>query len=520
MIRARRAAVPVRGALGVLVALLLWEVMAQALAGSFLLAGPIDVLRHMITHAGLLGRGVMATLQSALLGFLWGNLAAIALAALAILVPPSERPIRILSLVVFCLPLIATGPILRVLYGPGIGPQVTLSALSVFYTTLIPLLAGLRAAPRVWLDLVESYGRGRLTALIEVRAMASVPYLVAGLQIAAPAAFLGALIGEFTGAERGLGVLILQAMRSLDTEATWAIATIAATVSIAGYALAGSVLRPLWSGEPPVLLVPPRASARQSLWPGLATGLALVLAIVLIWAGVMAGFDLNPFFAKRPWDIWTFLVTHPEAMGHRATLFGALAQTLTTVAPGYVAGLVMGAALAVLCMLLPRLAGAVLPFAVTLRAIPIVITAPLIILWLGRDGAGVVTIVAVMIFFPTLIACLHGLRLVPKAVDDVFASYAASSLAVLLHARLPAALPAFFASARIAVPAAVLAATVAEWLATGTGIGNLMALAASTSDYNMLWSAVAALTCVAVAVHALVGLAEQAVFRRYAPEQL
>ncbi|MGZ2255908.1 ABC transporter permease [Roseobacter sp. A03A-229] len=509
-----------RGGLAVLGALAIWELLALALDGSFLLAGPVGVLSHIAEHAALLGRALMATLQSAALGFLWGNLAAITLAVLAILVPPVERPIRILSLVIFCLPLIATGPILRVLYGPGIGPQVTLSALSVFYTTLIPLLAGLRAVPRVWLDLVESYGRGRLTALVEVRAMASLPYLVAGLQIAAPAAFLGALIGEFTGAERGLGVLILQAMRSLDTAATWAIASVAATVSIAGYVLAGQLLRPLWADAPPVLLVPASKPAKAKRVQGVAVALFLVPVILLLWQGAMNAFDLSPFFAKRPADIWAFLATHPEAAAHRATLFGALGQTVATVVPGYFAGLILGAVLAALCILLPRLASAVLPLAVTLRAIPIVTTAPLIILWLGRDGGGVVAIVAVMIFFPTLIACLHGLRLVPKAVVDVFDSYMAGPWNLLIYARVPAALPALFASARIAVPAAVLAATVAEWLATGTGVGNLMALAASTSDYNMLWSSVVALTCVAVVAHALVALAEQAIFRRYAPEQL
>ena len=75
-----------------------------------------------------------------------------------------------LALLVFCLPLVATGPILRVLFGPGDGPQVTLAALAVYYTTFLPLLVGLRAAPASWFDLVRSYGRGRLTELVQVRA--------------------------------------------------------------------------------------------------------------------------------------------------------------------------------------------------------------------------------------------------------------------------------------------------------------------------------------------------------------
>lgn len=506
--------------LSLLCALVAWELAAQALEGQYLLAGPVGVASHAATHAGLLLRALGATLQSAVLGYVFGNLVAIALAAIAILLPASERPVRLLSLVVFCLPLIAVGPILRVLYGPGIGPQVTLSALGVFYTTLIPLLAGLRALPQSWLDLVESYGRGRWMALMHVRAMASVPYLTAGLQIAAPAAFLGAMIGEFTGAERGLGVLALRALRSLDVEATWAIATLAALVSIAAYEAVGRFGRWLSPGAPPVLLVPPPAA--RPVPPGLriAGTIALGLVILFIWQEAMDAFGLHPFFAKRPADIWAFLITGPQSAAARATLLGALGQTLSVAGPGYLAGLATGAGLAVLCILLPRAARTVLPVAVTLRAVPIVTTAPLIVLALGRGPGGVIATVALMIFFPTLIAVQQGLRQAPGPVLDVFRSYSASRLAVLFGARLPAALPALFASARMTLPSAVLAATVAEWLSTGSGMGNLMALSASTSDYNMLWSTVVALTLVAVTAHAGVSFVERLVFARYAPEQL
>lgn len=508
------------GALTCVVVLICWELAAAALDGTYLLAGPVAVVRYIAAHDGLILRALSATLTAAAWGYLWGNLAAIALAGLATALPLFERPIRVLSLVVFCLPLVATGPVLRVLYGPGMGPQITLAALSIFYTTLIPLLAGLRATPTVWLELVESYGRGPWAKLSHVRAMASLPYLLAGLQIAAPAAFLGALVGEFTGAERGLGVLSLQAMRSLDTEATWAIASVAAATSIAAYLLVGHLGRRIWFTSPPTLIAPPPKARNGRRGSALLSGFGLVLLVLAIWHGTMAAFGLNRFFAKRPEDIWTFLVSHPEAQAHRDRLMEALWQTAETVIPGYIAGLVLGALLAVMCILMPRAARTVLPIAVTLRAVPIVSTAPLFVLWLGRDATAVVTIVAVMIFFPTLIACIQGLRLVPGAVRGLFESYDTGALTLLLFARIPSALPAFFASAKIAVPAAVLAATVAEWLATGTGVGNLMALAASTSDYNMLWSAVVGLTLMAVGVHSVVERAERAVFARYAPEQL
>lgn len=99
--------------------------------------------------------------------------------------------------------------------------------------------------------------------------------------------------------------------------------------------------------------------------------------------------------------------------------------------PGYLAGLLLGAGVATVLVLLPELVRTVLPIAVALRSIPIITTAPLIVLALGRGVAGTVTIVAVMIFFPTLVACLQGLRQTPGQVRDVFNSYAAGRFRLL-----------------------------------------------------------------------------------------
>ncbi|ODM41740.1 ABC transporter permease [Cereibacter johrii] len=498
-----------------LLLLLLWEMAARTLAGTHLLAGPVDVAGWLFQHRGLVGRALAVTAGEAALGLLLGTLAAVLLAALAVLAPRRVAAvISLLMLFLFCLPLVATGPLLRVLWGPGLGPQVTLAALAVTFTSYLALLVGLRAAPPVWLDLVRSYGRGRLSELWHVRARGALPYVMAGLQIAAPAAFLGALVGEFTGAERGLGLLVIRALRELDAPATWGLATVAAGVTVAAHAAIAAVGRRL-QAEPPLIL----AAAPGRLEGPLPVLAALALGLFL-WAGAMEAAGLSPFFAKRPWDVWAFLFTDPEAMAHRAELALALAQTLRVAVPGYLAGLLAGAGLAALVILAPRAEAAVLPVAVALRAIPIVTTAPLLVLALGRGPAGTVTIVAVMIFFPTLVACLQGMRQTPRAVLDLFESHAAGRGARLLHAQLPAMLPAFFASARMAVPAAILAATTAEWLATGTGLGALMAVTASTSAYGMLWSATLVIALAACLAWGALGLLERAVLSRTAAEQL
>lgn len=505
--------------LGVVLVLVLWELAARALAGAWLLAGPSEVAGYLVSHAGLMGRALAATLANAAWGFLWGNLAAICLALIATAWPRSEGGVSGIALLVFCLPLVATGPLLRVVFGPGNGPQVTLSALAVYYTTYTALMVGLRAAPASWLDLIRSYGRGRLSELVHVRSMAALPYLFAGLQIAAPAAFLGAMVGEFTGAERGMGVLTIRAMRALDVPGTWALAVLAAGASMAVYSAIGLIARATTREAPPVILAPPvHPGGRRSAW--LTGPLLLAMLVLLTWWGTMEAAGLSPFFAKRPGDVFAALFLDADAAELRAGLARALGETAVFVLPGYLAGLAVGSALAVLVTLIPAVAAVAMPLAVTLRAVPVVTTAPLVVLLLGRGATGTIALVALMVFFPTFVACLAGLARAPGQVMDVFRSLGAGRLMRLIHVRLPAMLPAFCAAARMAVPASVLAVTVVEWLATGRGIGSYMALAASLSDYDALWSAVVVVAILSVLVYALVARLERAALRRWAPEQV
>jgi ABC-type nitrate/sulfonate/bicarbonate transport system permease component len=243
-------------------------------------------------------------------------------------------------------------------------------------------------------------------------------------------------------------------------------------------------------------------------------------AVLALWWGGLDALNLSTFFAKRPDDLVDALFLAPDAALTRATLLQATRETLTFLFPGYLAGLLTGATLAMALVLAPSLANTAMPLAIALRSVPIITTAPLVVLLLGRGAVGTITLIAIMVFFPTLIACLHGLRQAPGRATDVLRSYAASPAAILRHVRLPAMLPAFFAAARINVPASILAVTVVEWLATGNGLGSLMALSASLSDYDMLWSAVVLSTLLAVLGYGLIGLIERQVLATYAPEQL
>lgn len=504
--------------------IVLWELVGQTvLAGRHLIGVPSGIVVKLVENAEVYLRALWFTLGEAVPGYLLGNLAAVALALVVVLIPGLEQLVLRFALIVYCLPLVALGPLLRLVYGFGEGPQITLAALAVFYLTLVPLIVGLRAVPRSWLDLTATYGRGRWTTLVTVRARAALPYLMAGLQASVPAAFLGALVGEFTGAERGIGVLSILALRSLDTDGLWALMLLSTAASLAGYGIVSLIARRVAPDQPTVLLTPPGSDPRRPAWQRWLRGavgvLVTVALVVVAWVGLFALLGLDPYFAKRPWDVWTWLVSSPDAAENRSTLAAAAAETAAVAIPGYFAGLLLGVVLASVFSLSPRVRRALTPVAVALRCVPVIAIAPLLVAALGRGPTGTAVVVAIMTFFPTLVSCLYGLGQLPGQVADVFATYATPSTRVLLLGRLPAMAPAFFASARIAAPTALLAATVAEWLATGTGLGNLMAVDAATSRYTSLWSTVVVVTLIALLGYALVELVERRVLAVLAPEQ-
>ena len=500
--------------------ILLWELLARTVyAGSYRLSPPTAVVVEFFEFRGLYLRNLWHSTKTAAWGFLWGNLAAIALAAVASLVPLLRRSIGAIALTIFCLPFIAVAPILRLITGPGNGTPIALSALAVVFTTYVAALLGFDLAPGSALDVVRSYGRGRLIAFGSVRIRASVPAMFAGLQIAAPAAFLGAVVGEFTGAHKGLGILTVRALGALQTDRIWVIAVMSTIVATGGYMVIGALGRYLcpWSPALDLGAVP---TPRQE--PGLLnrlTGLlAPILVVFVFWYAFLWVFQIKPFFAKTPFDVWAELFTNADAPETRSMVFGALWTTLWTTSLGYVAGLIGALVTAVVFILVPWLERALMPIAVALRSIPIIVTTPLIILFVGRGVLTTTAIVAVMSFFPTLVNCYAAMRRTPEGILDVLKSYDAQPVANVRNAYLPSAVPALLASARIAVPTSILGATVAEWLATGDGIGAVMVTAFTRNDYNVLWVSVAVLTIVAVIGYWLVAAFEVRTLERMAPE--
>jgi ABC-type nitrate/sulfonate/bicarbonate transport system permease component len=242
----------VGGTVGIVLLLGLWWAMTANLENSTSFPSPVDVARSAVEDGwSFYGPNVTPTLARAAQGYLWGNLAGLALAAVVLVAPRLEEVVTQLGVISSCLPVTAIGPIVMVIFG-GRAAAIFLGALLVFFTTLVGAILGMRSASRSSLDLVAAYGGGRWTRIRKVQLMSALPAIVTALQVAVPAALLGAVVGEYLGGiDSGIGVALNAAQRQVQPDRVWALSILAGLISLGGYALVGALGRLItpWAKE-------------------------------------------------------------------------------------------------------------------------------------------------------------------------------------------------------------------------------------------------------------------------------
>ncbi|MDM4762232.1 ABC transporter permease subunit [Galbitalea sp. SE-J8] len=509
-------AVPIAAAAALLV---LWQVAAvTVLAGKGVIAAPSAIIGEIAGRPAVYATAIGATVSIAAIGWLAGNALAIVSALVFVQFRVAERLLLGVAVALVCVPLVAIMPILQIAFDPTT-TRIVLAAIAAYFPTLISTMVGLRSADPNQLTMYSSWGASRLQALLGVRVRNALPGLFAGLQVAAPAALLGAILGEFIGARAGLGTLIVTGLFTLDLDMTWAVAVITTAITTTLFWAIGAIGRRLtpWAstmstGAPPTAAV--GGGARRAL-VGLAFALASIALVLAAWWGFIAGFGLSPFFAKTPLDVLDYLFRSAGAADNRAIIAAGLCTTLVHTFVGYTVGLVVGIVTAIVFVATPPVERAALPVLMMLRSVPLPVLLPLVIIAFGRGLAGVAVITAIVTFFPTLANTAAGLHRTPPDALLLARSYAAGPLSTFWRVRLPFAVPSMLASARIAAPAAVLASTLAEWLATGDGLGHLMVSARASQLFSQLWSAAVVLTVVSVVFYAIVSRAERTVLARF-----
>jgi NitT/TauT family transport system permease protein len=232
--RLRHAALP----LAVFVIFIaVWETIIRGLdVPSYLVPAPSAVAgafwrgfteAHYLTHAAITG-------FQAVSGFIAGSLLGLAIGTLVVVFPIAERIVYPYVVALQTVPKVAVAPLIIVWFGFGMESKIVIVALVSLFPVLVNVIAGLKAVDQDRLDLMSALGASRWQILRYLRLPNALPFVFAGLNTAIVFSVIGAIVGEFVGANKGIGFLILQANFALDIAAAFALFVV---LSIMGVAL-------------------------------------------------------------------------------------------------------------------------------------------------------------------------------------------------------------------------------------------------------------------------------------------
>ena len=162
------------------------------------------------------------TMLEAVLGFLLGSAAAFVAAVVFVHFRIIEGALFPWAIVLQTIPIVAIAPLLTIWFGFTLVPKVTIAAIICFFPVLVNTARGLRSISGQAVELMSVLSARKTAVFWRLRVPSSLPYVFAGLRIASTLAVIGAIVAEFTGADRGIGYVIIQASYRLDTKRLFA----------------------------------------------------------------------------------------------------------------------------------------------------------------------------------------------------------------------------------------------------------------------------------------------------------
>jgi ABC-type nitrate/sulfonate/bicarbonate transport system permease component len=222
----------------------LWQVAASsgALADllnleQFLVPSPAEIGEALWQERSLLADNAWVTFQEVLLGFLCAAAAGISFALALHLSATLRRAFYPLIVASQTIPIPAVAPILVVLFGYGIGPKLAIVALIAFFPIAVNSLDGLRSVDPEAIKMMRSLDASRAQLLWRVEAPTALPFFFSGAKIAVAISVIGAVFGEWAGANSGLGHQILLDNANLQTARMFAAVAVLSAISLSLFAL-------------------------------------------------------------------------------------------------------------------------------------------------------------------------------------------------------------------------------------------------------------------------------------------
>ena len=221
------------------------------------------------------------------------------------------------------------------------------------------------------------------------------------------------------------------------------------------------------------------------------------------WELLADALSIEPFLVPAPSDIAQALWEDRDLLADDAWV------TLQEVLLGFALAVCAGVLFAIPLHLSATLRSAFYPLLVASQTVPIIVIAPILVVWFGFGIGPKLAIIALICFFPITVNTLDGLRSVDRDLIKLMRTLDASRWQIFRRVEAPTALPYFFSGAKIAVAVAVIGAVFGEWAGSDSGLGHLMLQASAQLLTARLFAAVVVLSAFAIALFWLLSALER-----------
>ena len=504
-------------AAGIVLLLALWGWGGRAGWAGGMVVTPAEAIRPLVGDSSdSYRRAAASTISAAARGFVIGGTIAFIAALVAVSVPPLRGFVVRLAAVANAAPWVAVAPCLLIVLGRDQGP-VAVAALAVFFPIFVSTSVGLAAAPAATHDVATALGVGRFRRLWSVQLPASWPSTADGLKLAAPAALAGAVFGEWYGADRGLGVLLITSMQGGRADRLWAAALLCAAAGLIAYGVC-SGLRALatrrYGAAVGTSSASGAAAANRSRARNAANESAAVLMVVVVLVGLWWTWvevkDIAAIVVPAPPAVLDDLTAAPGAY------LSAALHTMLTAFIALMIGTAFGLAAALAASRFRFVAGMSVPFMVLLSATPLFALFPLFARLIGYNERTVWALAAMLVFFPIFVFTRSGLDAATEPMLDVVGALGGQRSERFRYVVMPAAAPHIASGFRIAAGSAIIAAVVGESLIGRQGLGVEFAYSYRLLDLPRAFGAAIVVVVLSVAIFSLAGKGERAVHERWA----
>ncbi len=227
------------------------------------------------------------------------------------------------------------------------------------------------------------------------------------------------------------------------------------------------------------------------------------IAVLLIWESLSRSGAFPPFILPSPSSIIVSLVTNFRSMQYDIliTLYEALA--------GFIIAIILSFIIAILMDSIAGFKKTIYPVLIISQTIPIIIVAPLFIIWFGYGYTPKLVIVTLICFFPITISLLQSLSSVDRDLMDLLRSMGSSRLQIYRYVKIPSSLAGFFSGLKIAATYSIMGATIGEWVGGKNGLGVYMIRAKQSFATDRVFAAIIVITVLSIILLKLIEFAEK-----------